>query len=122
MIDRNSVISLAAGLYGMETQGLSALCDAVCLETEPLLRNGADPGDARILMLAAAVLRHRYLIREAGGNEGVTSFKAGDVGVSFSSGAALKDSLAEIERLKTAAAPLLRDDSFYFGQVKYHSH
>ena len=69
MIDRQAVISLACGLYGMEAEGLAALCDAACLEVEAQMKKNADPSDSRIIALAAAMLFYRFVIRSAGADE-----------------------------------------------------
>ena len=86
------------------------------------MKKTADPSDARIVNLAAALLFSRSLMRSFVQEEGVTSFKAGDVAVSFSRESGLERAEKEIERARNAAAPLLRDEKFYFGQVKYHYH
>ncbi len=122
MINRTTVITLAGALYGIETEGLSALCDAACTELEAKMKRNADPADTRIISLAAAMLFYRCVIRSAGAEDAVSSFKAGDVAVTLSRHEAKKTSLAEIERAKAAAAALLTDTDFYFGQVKYHIH
>lgn len=122
MIDRQAVISLACGLYGMEAEGLAALCDAACLEVEAQMKKNADPSDLRIIALAAAMLFYRFVIRSAGADEGVASFKAGDVAVSLSRDEAKRTSLEEIERAKAGAASLLIDTDFCFGQVKFYGH
>ncbi|MBR3621456.1 MAG: hypothetical protein IKN56_08080 [Clostridia bacterium] len=122
MINRFSVISLAGGLYGIEEQGISALCEAVCAGIEAGMKKNADPSDSRIIALAAAMLFYRYVIRETAADDGVASFRAGDVAVTLSGGERLKNSLSEIEKAQIAAAPLLNDEKFYFGQVKYHIH
>lgn len=122
MIDRQAVISLACGLYGMEAEGLAALCDAACLEVEAQMKKNADPSDSRIIALAAAMLFYRFVIRSAGADEGVASFKAGDVAVSLSRDEAKRTSLEEIERAKAGAASLLIDMDFCFGQVKFYGH
>lgn len=122
MIDRQAVISLACGLYGMEAEGLTALCDAACLEVEAQMKKNADPSDSRIIALAAAMLFYRFVIRSAGADEGVASFKAGDVAVSLSRDEAKRTSLEEIERAKAGAASLLIDMDFCFGQVKFYGH
>lgn len=50
-------------------------------------------------------------------DEGVTSFKAGDVTVSISPAALAEQAEKEKTKAILAAAPLLKDDDFLFRQV-----
>ncbi|MBO4893474.1 MAG: hypothetical protein J5562_00990 [Clostridia bacterium] len=121
MIDSSAVESAFTAVYGdssLTSADFSALCEAVCSEISPCVRENADPDDARLISLAAACVLRALAVRRGQGEAGLSEFKAGDVSVKRDFQKAL--SFAEEEhRLKLVAAlPLLKDTSFYFGQVK----
>lgn len=60
---------------------------------------------------------HRLCIRRLHTDEGITSFKAGDVTVSISPSALAENAEKEKTDAIIAAFSLLRDDEFLFRQV-----
>lgn len=119
MIDPWSVLSLFRSCYERDERDetLLPLCAAAAAELDARLRPEADAGDIRLLDAAAAAVYHRLCLRALESGQGVCAFKAGDVTVNLRTEAVLHSAAQELERARTRALPLLRDDAFYFGQV-----
>ena len=115
MIDRQRVISAFEQLYdaGDYAERLTPFCEAACLAVEAKMRKNADCSDSRIISLAAALLNRRIISRIAD-DDGVASFRAGDVTVTKKTGEKIKEAGEDVSRALELAAPLLRDDSFLF--------
>ncbi|MCQ2477004.1 MAG: hypothetical protein MJ125_04130 [Clostridia bacterium] len=119
MIDTGKVISLSALLYGLnpEEENLFPYAEAVCGQIQSRMNKNADPDDIRILRLCAAALNRMIRLRNACGDNDITSFKAGDVAVSLSPREAENKCEKELSEATTLAAPLLKDEGFTFRQV-----
>lgn len=120
MTDTLTVLNAMKEYYSPDgdTQELLPLCEAACRELAAMAKPGADLGDIRLVNAAAASAYRRFCVKRLMNDGGVTSFKAGDVSVSVSR-SELADYATEEKRAAfIAAAPLLRDDEFHFGQVR----
>ncbi len=95
----------------------NSLCSAACLEIEKSLKEDADAGDIRVLNAAAALCHRKSVIRAAQQDDGVTSFRAGDVTVRISPSKMLENAEDSLREAMLAAAPLLRDDAFVFRRI-----
>lgn len=106
-----------AGLSPQEAAPWQGLCGEAMAELESLALPGADaPQAAAILNAAAAALAlYRYSAALACGPE--SGFSAGEVRVT-KNGAGVQAARALWEQARRAAAPYLRDDTFFFGQVR----
>lgn len=96
---------------------LAPLCAAAAKELEVRIKKGADCSDIRLINAAAAIVNYRLCMKKSSSDEGVTSFKAGDVTVSISPSAVIERAEKEKSDALFAAIPLLRDDGFVFRQV-----
>ena len=83
----------------------------------PRIKPDAEHSDIRLINLAAATVNYRLCVRNIHSDEGITSFKAGDVTVSISPSALVEQAEKEKAAATMAALPLLKDDGFFFGQV-----
>ena len=83
----------------------------------PRIKPGAEHSDIRLINLAAATVNYRLCVKNIHSDEGITSFKAGDVTVSISPSALVEQAEKEKAAATMAALPLLKDDGFFFGQV-----
>ena len=102
----------------LENGAFSSLCRAACEEISPLVKEGADMNDIRLLNLAAATVRCVLAEREGAKEGSLVSFRAGDVAVGTDCSAVIKRALDEKKRRCEAALPLLDDSGFCFMQVK----
>lgn len=120
MICPQSVYSLYRQRYGAEGSGeeIGALCDLASAEISAMLSPDADPTDIRALGAAAALALLRYTRRQALAGGEVSSFRAGDISITASQATALTAAREEYSSAFAALAPLIKDGSFYFGQVK----
>ena len=73
---------------------------------------------ARLLNLAASLVRYALTVRESEGEGSLVTFKAGDVAVGTDANARLKRALDEKNLRYEAALPLLKDSGFCFMQVR----
>ncbi len=96
---------------------LTPLCASAAKELETRLRDDADCTDIRLVNAGAAMVNYRLCMRKSGTDEGVTSFKAGDVTVSVSPSAIIERAEKEKSEALISALPLLRDEGFVFRQV-----
>ena len=98
---------------------MSRYCDgaAAAREIEVKMRENADCTDIRLVNACAAIVNYRLCMKKSGTDEGVTSFKAGDVTVSISPSAVIERAEKERSEAMIAALPLLKDDGFVFRQV-----
>ena len=86
MIDCWRVLSALRELYsyGETDAELIPICDASARELSARVKRTADCSDVRLVNAAAAMVNYRLCIKRLHSDEGVTSFKAGDVTVSIS--------------------------------------
>lgn len=94
----------------------SDLADAAMLKVQSELRDGADPDDVRLCYYAAACANLSY--RQLMAAESLTPTYAGTVSGSRNDTA--QCALAErlVMAYRDAAAPLLRDDAFFFDRIR----
>lgn len=119
LIDCWRVLSVLREYYSYaETDAeLVPICESAARELSARVRTNADCSDIRLINAAAAMANHRLCTKKAYSDEGVTSFKAGDVTVSISPNALVENAEKEKTQAILAALPLLRDDEFLFRQV-----
>ncbi len=96
---------------------LVPLCASAAKELEARMRSNADCTDIRLINAGAAMVNYRLCMKKASTDEGLTSFKAGDVTVSITPGAIIERAEKERSEALTAALPLLKDEGFVFRQV-----
>lgn len=120
MIDKWSVLdAVKLGYYHtLSDSELLPCCEAAARELTVKLREDADEGDIRLLNLAAAMANYTVVLKGLAGEDGITSFKAGDV--SITKGGAHADAVAhaQVSRAMLAALPLLKDDGFHFAGIE----
>lgn len=119
LIDCWRVLSVLREYYSYtETDAeLIPICEASARELSARVKANADCSDIRLINAAAAMANHRLCVKKTYSDEGVTSFKAGDVTVSVSPNALVENAEKEKTQAIIAALPLLRDDEFLFRQV-----
>lgn len=119
MIDCWSVLNALKEYYAPqgEDEQLIPICEAAARELSLKVRADADLTDIRLVNAAAAMANHRLSVKNLGAQDGITSFKAGDVTVSVSGSAYIEQAEKEKTRAFLEALPLLRDDEFVFRQV-----
>lgn len=93
------------------------LCRSALESLRPRLRQDADPSDIRLIRAAAGIAYYQWVLRKSAGDDGITSFKAGDVTVSRSGACALEQAEKVRSENLLAALPLLTDDAFLFCSV-----
>lgn len=121
MINRWSVLSALKQYLAPDEADearLPALCAAACRELEPRIKEDADCDDIRLINAAAAIVGCKLALARINSDNGLTSFKAGDVTVSKTPQAVMEIALDEKRRAFAEALPLLRDEQFLFMQVE----
>ena len=96
---------------------LIPICDASARELSARVKPNADCSDIRLINAAAAMVNYRLCVRRMHSDEGITSFKAGDVTISISPEALREQAEKDKTEAIIAAAPLLKDYDFLFRQV-----
>jgi len=119
LIDCLSILSALREYYSVQgtDEELAPLCTAAAKEILPKIKSGAEHSDIRLINLAAAMVNYRLCVRNINSEDGVTSFKAGDVTISISPSALIEQAEKEKAQATISAIPLLKDDGFFFGQV-----
>ncbi|MBO5409833.1 MAG: hypothetical protein J6A60_01075 [Clostridia bacterium] len=119
MIDCRNVLDALREYYACEGSDdeLLPLCEAAARELSLKVKKNADFGDIRLINAAASMANYRLNFKKLSSQDGVTSFKAGDVTVSISPEALTEQAEKEKTRAFLEALPLLKDDEFFFGQV-----
>lgn len=119
LIDFRRVLSALRTFYShSETDAeLIPICDASARELSARVKQSADCSDIRLVNAAAAMVNYRLCLKKLHSDEGVTSFKAGDVTVSISPSALAEQAEKDKTAAIIAAASLLKDDEFLFRQV-----
>ena len=103
--------------YNEPDSELIPICEASARELSARVKPNADCSDIRLINAAAAIANYRLCIKRLHTDEGITSFKAGDVTVSISPSALAENAEKEKSKAIIAALGLLRDDEFLFRQV-----
>ena len=103
--------------YSEADSELIPICESAARELSARVKRNADCSDIRLVNAAAAFANYRLCVKKAYADDGVTSFKAGDVTVSVSPNALIENAEKEKTQAIIAALPLLRDDEFLFRQV-----
>ncbi len=119
MIDSWNVLAALRRNYSAEgtDEELMPLCSAAAAELAARMKSNADCSDIRLINAAAASVNYRLCMKRLAGDEGVTSFKAGDVTVSISPSALVEKAEKEKSEAMLLALPLLSDEQFVFRQV-----
>lgn len=116
MITQWSVLSLLKQLTDI-TDDEETLCLQTCLSALEGVRSrlspNADPDDVRIAQAAAGAAFYSLCVRRLGRNDGIVSFKAGDISVEKSTDTSLQNAAAVRDNAFSALTPLLRDDGFF---------
>lgn len=120
MIDSATVLGVFRERYSSQIgeNKLLALCTSVCSELEYSLKAQADRNDIRLVCLAAATVNYRLCVKNLSSDDGVVSFKAGDVSVTASPEKQLENAENELLKAQLSATSLLKDNEFLFRQVK----
>lgn len=104
-----------------EKSSAESLCSHALFFVTSRLKADADPYDSRIVTAAAAQAFFNLCLKRASrDDDGITSFKAGDLTVSKDS-AQIDKALALAKEIRDEAflklTPLLSDESFFFEKV-----
>ncbi len=100
-----------------------SLCKASLKEVEAMLKADADRTDVRIASAAAGIAYYKLTLKRSFSysDDGITSFKAGDVSITQNSKDRTKE-LSDAEKLYEKALnsiiPLCQDNGFAFENVK----
>lgn len=104
-----------SGLSPEEAQPWQGLCEEAMQELNAQVLTGAEEGAALLNAAAAALAFYRYCAAQSSTPE--SDFTAGDIRVTKSS-AGMEAARRFWLDARRAAAPYLRDEEFYFGQVR----
>mgnify|MGYP001313736053 CR=1 FL=1 len=120
VIDQWSVLAALRQYTDIGERGEAAalpLCrDSLC-EVRGRLRDAAFCGDRRVETAAAGLAFYRLTLRRMGENGGAARLKAGDIAIERNPGALLAAAAKVRDEALAQAAPLLKDNAFYFGKV-----
>ena len=119
MIDIWSILDALRRNHAVDgtDEELAPLCAAAAKELEVRLRKDAPCTDIRLINAGAAIANYRICMKKSSTDDGVTSFKAGDVTVNISPSAMIERAEKEKSEALMEALPLLRDEGFVFRQV-----
>ncbi|MBQ8227561.1 MAG: hypothetical protein IJZ88_00960 [Clostridia bacterium] len=115
-------LSLLTDITQNEKETSETICRHCLEETLNLLRPDANQSDPRIVAAAAARAFYNLCIKRTWLQEEskMTSFKAGDLSVSYDS-ASVQEQLNSAKEIRDKAmlelTPLIADNGFYFGKV-----
>ena len=121
MITQWSVLALLRQLLPLseeEAADALPLCLTALEQVRARLRDGISMEDGRIARAAAGIAFYTLAVRRVSVDDGVTSFKAGDVSIGRSSAQALAFARSVRDEALADASPVLRDEGFVFRQVK----
>lgn len=121
MVSRQSVLNRLRQFITLDEQGAEnalPLCEICLSQLTERLRDDADENDMRIAEAAAGLAYYRLMLRAAASDSAVESFRAGDVTVTRSPAAVLEIAAKIRNEALAGAAPLIKDDNFFFGQVE----
>lgn len=104
-----------SGLSPEEAQPWQGLCEEAMQELSARAVPGAEDGAALLNAAAAALVFYRYSAAQSSGPE--SGFSAGDIRITKSA-AGMEAAHRLWREARRAAAPYLRDDEFFFGQVR----
>lgn len=119
MTDSWNVLSLLKDYYAPQASNeeLFPFCEAASAEISAITKPDADPNDIRLVSAAAAIANYRLNARNVYSENGISSFKAGDVSISVAGKDSLESAKADRDEAIQRALPLLTDTGFFFGQV-----
>ncbi len=119
MTDSWKILSLLRDYYAPQgtDEELLPICEAASAELSSKIKDGADPDDIRLVGAAAAEVNYRLCTKNIFSENGISSFKAGDVSISVSGSESIEAAEKEKNSAYLKALPLLNDDGFFFGQV-----
>lgn len=119
MTDSWNVLSLLKDYYApqLSDEELLPLCEAACSELSAITKPDAEPNDIRLVSAAAAIANYRLNAKNIYSENGISSFKAGDVAISVSGAETIASAKADRDEALQRALPLLIDNGFFFGQV-----
>lgn len=119
MTDSWNVLSLLKDYYApqLSDEELLPLCEAASSELSAMIKPDADPNDIRLVSAAAAIANYRLNTKNTFSENGISSFKAGDISISVSGTEAIASAKADRDDAMQKALPLLTDNGFFFGQV-----
>ncbi len=119
MTDSWSVLSLLKDYYApqMSDEELLPFCEAASSELSAMTKPDADPNDFRLVCAAAAIANYRLKSKNIYSENGISSFKAGDVSLNISGSETIASAKADRDEAIQKALPLLMDNGFFFGQV-----
>ena len=105
-----------------EKESVEAICQQALDEINTKLKPGVDLTDPRITSAATGIAFYNLCVKRSNkkGEADMSSFKAGDLSISFSEGSSPeKLSLAKEIRDKAMLdlTPLVADNGFFFGKV-----
>ncbi len=115
-------LSLLTDVAEGEKETVEAICQRCLDEICALLRPEAELTDPRIITAAAGKALYNLCIKRAWSQQenNMTSFKAGDLSVSYNS-LDIQQQLVSAKEISDNAmrelTPLLNDNGFYFGKV-----
>lgn len=121
MINQWTVLNLLkqiAALDGEPPVLLLPVCLLCLEEIRGRLRDAKDENDARVSAAAAGLAFYRLALKRITEDGAAISFKAGDVQITGSPAELLAAAAKVRDESLAAAAPLLRDDLFFFGGVE----
>ncbi|WP_283610136.1 hypothetical protein [Faecalispora anaeroviscerum] len=104
-----------SGLSPEEAQPWQGLCGEAMQELNARVLPGAESGAALLNAAAAALAFYRYSAAQSSGPE--SDFSAGEIRV-VKSAAGMEAAHRLWREARRSAAPYLRDDEFFFGQVR----
>ena len=120
MTDFGSVYSLFKERYGdvASENDVKAFCFTAMREVDTLLKDGVDSRDPRVLGACAALANYRLRLRAFYTDDEVSSFRAGDVTVSYTPEALAEAAKAEYKEAFGSITPLMKDTDFSFRTVR----
>ncbi len=117
---QDEIYAAAAGLTGYESDTLYDFCLVAETELENRLKTGVTKESCSgVFIQAAAVLAVSYLNVLENGSGDIESYSAGEVSVRRKSTAAAREMYKALrEQAETMMAPFLKDDGFFFREVR----
>ncbi|MBQ8784255.1 MAG: hypothetical protein IJZ57_10855 [Clostridia bacterium] len=115
-------LSLLTDIADSEKETAEAICQRALDEINAKLKPEVEQTDPRIAAAAAGIAFYKLCIKRCGIQKEaeMTSFKAGDLSISYSTADAKEQlSLAKeiCDKAMLEITPLLSDNGFYFGKV-----
>ena len=120
MINAYSVLEKLRQMFSLgdnKAASIMPLCRSAAAEVGDIMNEGADPGDIRLIMLAASIAYCRYLVFQSAGEGSATNYRAGDITIIKQYAEKLKASEKIQAEALAAARPLVKDVNFVFGKI-----